>query len=204
MIRSRLLQYPFVQFSGYKVPHPLEAYVTSRFCPTQPSRSMAGILLFPGRLIFHSYMNPLTFSPSTKTFWLWLRGSKPALSSSLRSFVSPVYYYSLTLQNRKFILRIQTDGSVTPRAALIQTCRDLVHDLALLNQEFTKEWELRKMVGDASSGAANTNTAGEGPSGGAEWMGLWRYVGFDLRERKCGEKREYEEIVKTSRRILHF
>ncbi|MCJ1425061.1 DNA-directed RNA polymerase II core subunit [Sticta canariensis] len=93
MIRSRLLQYPFVQFSGYKVPHPLEA---------------------------------------------------------------------------KFILRIQTDGSVTPRAALIQTCRDLVHDLALLNQEFTKEWELRKMVGDASSGAANTNTAGEGPSGGAE------------------------------------
>ena len=30
-IRSRLLQYPFVLFSAYKVPHPLEAYVEPRF-----------------------------------------------------------------------------------------------------------------------------------------------------------------------------
>lgn len=74
----------------------------------------------------------------------------------------------LTLQNRRFILRVQTDGTVTPRAAVIQSCRDLVHDFALLNQEFTKEWELRKMVGDSSSGAANTNATGEGPTGTAE------------------------------------
>ncbi|MCJ1262068.1 DNA-directed RNA polymerase II core subunit [Lobaria immixta] len=92
-IRSRLLQYPFVLFSAYKVPHPLEA---------------------------------------------------------------------------KFILRVQTDGTVTPRAALIQSCRDLVHDFALLNQEFTKEWELRKMVGESSSGAADAKAAGEGANGGAE------------------------------------
>ncbi|MCJ1464070.1 DNA-directed RNA polymerase II core subunit [Pseudocyphellaria aurata] len=94
VIRSRLLQYPFVLFAAYKVPHPLEA---------------------------------------------------------------------------KFILRVQTDGTITPRAAVIQSCRDLVHDYALLNQEFTKEWELRKMVGDASSGPANTNPpAGEAAGAAAE------------------------------------
>lgn len=48
----------------------------------------------------------------------------------------------------QFELRVQTDGSMTPRAALMQTCKDLVHDLGLLSREFTKEWELRKMVGD--------------------------------------------------------
>ena len=53
-----------------------------------------------------------------------------------------------------FILRIQTDGTLTPRAALIQSCRELVNDLSLLSREFTKEWELRKMVG---AGAEETN-----------------------------------------------
>lgn len=49
----------------------------------------------------------------------------------------------------QFILRIQTDGTLTPRAALMQTCKDLVNDLSILSREFTKEWELRKMVDGA-------------------------------------------------------
>ncbi|MCJ1299869.1 DNA-directed RNA polymerase II core subunit [Hypocenomyce scalaris] len=53
----------------------------------------------------------------------------------------------------KFELRIQTDGTVTPRAALVQACRDLVNDLGVLGREFTKEWELRKMVGEGVNGA---------------------------------------------------
>ena len=48
----------------------------------------------------------------------------------------------------EFILRIQTDGSLTPKAALMQSCKELVSDLSILSREFTKEWELRKMVGD--------------------------------------------------------
>lgn len=51
----------------------------------------------------------------------------------------------------KFELRIQTDGDVTPRAALVQACRDLVNDLGTLSREFTKEWELRKMAGDGTN-----------------------------------------------------
>ena len=29
----------------------------------------------------------------------------------------------------------------------MQACKDLVSDLSVLSREFTKEWELRKMVG---------------------------------------------------------
>ncbi|KAL9577280.1 MAG: hypothetical protein Q9212_006467 [Teloschistes hypoglaucus] len=51
-----------------------------------------------------------------------------------------------------FILRVQTDGTLTPRQALLQACKDLVTDLGLLSREFTKEWELRKMVGEGVEG----------------------------------------------------
>jgi DNA-directed RNA polymerase II subunit RPB11 len=47
-----------------------------------------------------------------------------------------------------FELRIQTDGSFTPREALVSSCRTLVSDLDTLSREFTKEFELRKMVAD--------------------------------------------------------
>ncbi|KAI9795893.1 MAG: DNA-directed RNA polymerase II core subunit [Piccolia ochrophora] len=46
-----------------------------------------------------------------------------------------------------FELRVQTDGSVTPKDALVQACRDIVADLATLGREFTKEMELKKMAG---------------------------------------------------------
>ncbi|CAD6574577.1 MAG: DNA-directed RNA polymerase II core subunit [Alectoria sarmentosa] len=39
---------------------------------------------------------------------------------------------------------------VSPRAALMQCCKDLVNDLSILSREFTKEFELRKMVGDGA------------------------------------------------------
>ncbi|KAI4104491.1 MAG: hypothetical protein L6R37_003234 [Teloschistes peruensis] len=52
----------------------------------------------------------------------------------------------------KFILRVQTDSTLTPRQALLQACKDLVTDLGLLSREFTKEWELRKMVGEGVEG----------------------------------------------------
>ncbi|KAL8824973.1 MAG: hypothetical protein Q9170_007980 [Blastenia crenularia] len=51
-----------------------------------------------------------------------------------------------------FILRIRTDGTLTPRQAVVQACKDLVTDLGLLSREFTKEWELRKMVGESVDG----------------------------------------------------
>lgn len=49
----------------------------------------------------------------------------------------------------KFELRVQTDGEITPKEAVITACHDLVKDLGILSREFTKEFELRKMVGGA-------------------------------------------------------
>ena len=46
-----------------------------------------------------------------------------------------------------FILRVQTDGEVAPKQAVITACHELVRDLGIFSREFTKEYELRKMVG---------------------------------------------------------
>ncbi|KAH8670253.1 DNA-directed RNA polymerase [Tricladium varicosporioides] len=45
-----------------------------------------------------------------------------------------------------FELRIQTDGKVTPKEALVNACKSLVNDLETLSREFTKEYELRKII----------------------------------------------------------
>ncbi|KKK24122.1 DNA-directed RNA polymerase II subunit RPB11 [Aspergillus rambellii] len=47
----------------------------------------------------------------------------------------------------KFELRVQTNGDITPKQAVITACHELVRDLGILSREFTKEYELRKMVG---------------------------------------------------------
>lgn len=44
-----------------------------------------------------------------------------------------------------FELRVQTDGSITPKDAVVQACMDIVQDLQKLDQEFTKEFELKKI-----------------------------------------------------------
>jgi len=46
-----------------------------------------------------------------------------------------------------FKLRVQTDGEVSPKDALVQACLELVKELQVLDQEFTKEWELKKIAG---------------------------------------------------------
>ncbi|KAI9648440.1 DNA-directed RNA polymerase II core subunit [Ciborinia camelliae] len=52
----------------------------------------------------------------------------------------------------KFELRIQTDGEITPKEALVACCRNLVSELEVFSREFTKEFELRKMVsGDVAA-----------------------------------------------------
>jgi DNA-directed RNA polymerase II subunit RPB11 len=51
-----------------------------------------------------------------------------------------------------FELRVQTDGSLTPKDAVIRACGDLIQELQRLDQEFTKEWELKKIAGQGRDG----------------------------------------------------
>lgn len=57
-------------------------------------------------------------------------------------------------------MRVQTDGDLTPKEALVTACKSLVTDLDTLSREFTKEYELRRMVAGDGAGAS-----GAGPSG---------------------------------------
>jgi len=41
---------------------------------------------------------------------------------------------------------VSTDGTVTPKDAILIACKDVVQDLAVLAREFTKEWELKKIA----------------------------------------------------------
>lgn len=75
-------------------------------------------------------------------------------NSLFRSFVGCARLISKILKVphplvNKLELRVQTDGEITPKDALLGACHDTVKDLGTLSREFTKEFELRKMVGAA-------------------------------------------------------
>ncbi|KAI6089489.1 DNA-directed RNA polymerase II subunit RPB11 [Hypoxylon rubiginosum] len=57
------------------------------------------------------------------------------------------------------LIRLQTDGTVTPREVFIDVCKQLIAQLAQLAQNFTREYELRRM---ATAGEQD----GNGPNGG--------------------------------------
>lgn len=44
------------------------------------------------------------------------------------------------------MIRVQTDGSVTPREIFIDVCKQLVAAYGHLGREFTREYELRRMA----------------------------------------------------------
>ncbi|KAF2221597.1 DNA-directed RNA polymerase [Elsinoe ampelina] len=45
-----------------------------------------------------------------------------------------------------FELRVQTDGSISPKDAVVQACADIVQDLQRLDQNFDTEWEIKKIA----------------------------------------------------------
>jgi DNA-directed RNA polymerase II subunit RPB11 len=52
-----------------------------------------------------------------------------------------------------FDLRVTTDGSISPKDAILKACQDVISDLNSLGREFTKEWELKKIAGEHGAGA---------------------------------------------------
>ncbi|KAI1375213.1 DNA-directed RNA polymerase II subunit RPB11 [Hypoxylon crocopeplum] len=55
------------------------------------------------------------------------------------------------------MIRLQTDGTVTPREVFIDVCKQLIAQLAQLAQNFTREYELRRM---ATAGEQDNNAGG--------------------------------------------
>ncbi|KAK6516302.1 DNA-directed RNA polymerase II core subunit [Arthrobotrys conoides] len=51
-----------------------------------------------------------------------------------------------------FELRVQTTDETNPRAAVIKAAQDLIKDLTIFRNNFTREWELKKMIDPAKEG----------------------------------------------------
>lgn len=53
------------------------------------------------------------------------------------------------------MIRVQTDGTVTPKEAMVEVCKQLIASYGQLGREFTREYELRRMVaaGEQQQGA---------------------------------------------------
>ncbi|KAI9673836.1 MAG: DNA-directed RNA polymerase II core subunit [Trizodia sp. TS-e1964] len=47
-----------------------------------------------------------------------------------------------------FELRVQTDGEITPKKALLQAATEIVNNLASLSHKFTREMELKKIMAE--------------------------------------------------------
>ncbi|OAL53360.1 RBP11-like subunits of RNA polymerase [Pyrenochaeta sp. DS3sAY3a] len=50
-----------------------------------------------------------------------------------------------------FELRVQTDGTITPKEAIVRACRDIVQDLQRLNDSFQTEWLGKKIVSEGEA-----------------------------------------------------
>lgn len=50
----------------------------------------------------------------------------------------------------EFLLRVQTDGQITPRDAVVAASRATVRDLGIISREFQKEYELKKAANAAN------------------------------------------------------
>ncbi|KAK8101259.1 vacuolar amino acid transporter 3 protein [Apiospora kogelbergensis] len=46
----------------------------------------------------------------------------------------------------ELMIRVQTDGTVTPREVFIEVCKQLIAAYGHLGREFTREYELRRMA----------------------------------------------------------
>ncbi|KAJ4423518.1 hypothetical protein N0V82_001843 [Gnomoniopsis sp. IMI 355080] len=46
----------------------------------------------------------------------------------------------------ELFIRVQTDGTITPKDAFIEVCKNLIAQFAQLGREFTREYELRRMA----------------------------------------------------------
>lgn len=57
----------------------------------------------------------------------------------------------------ELFIRVQTDGSITPRDVFISVCEKLIKQLALLQREFTREWELRRITNTGEQGNMPAN-----------------------------------------------
>jgi len=69
-----------------------------------------------------------------------------------------------------FLVKIQTDGTITPTAALDQACTKLIGTLASLEAKFKREFSFKDVEGVTTEDAYGTSTAGPAWTSGRDYM----------------------------------
>ena len=69
-----------------------------------------------------------------------------------------------------FLLKIQTDGSITPAAILEKACTDLIGMVATLESKFKREFTMNNVEGGVQEDAYGV------PTTGAQWESGGSYV----------------------------
>jgi DNA-directed RNA polymerase II subunit RPB11 len=80
-------------------------------------------------------------------------------------FVSPnkVYFVNTNIHLvahpnvPELFIRVQTDGTVSARDVFTSVCEKLINQLESLHQEFTREWELRRITNTGEQGNMQGN-----------------------------------------------
>lgn len=75
-----------------------------------------------------------------------------------------------------FLIKVQTDGSVTPTQVVEQACNSLISQVSLITTKFNREFSFKDAEG-ATGGQATAQEDPYGGSGGA-WLGGRDYMDF--------------------------
>ena len=57
----------------------------------------------------------------------------------------------------ELFIRVQTDGTVTSRDVFTSVCEQLINQLEMLHQKFTREWELRRIANTGQQANMQSN-----------------------------------------------
>ncbi|KAF8069002.1 DNA-directed RNA polymerase [Lyophyllum atratum] len=74
-----------------------------------------------------------------------------------------------------FLIKIQTDGTVTPQEVLEQACKKLIGTMASLEAKFKREFSFKDVEGTVGGVAAAEDPYG---AGGGAWSGGKDYLDF--------------------------
>jgi len=69
-----------------------------------------------------------------------------------------------------FLVKIQTDGTITPTAALEQACTKLIGTLSSLEAKFKREFSFKDVEGVTTEDAYGTSNAGPAWASGRDYM----------------------------------
>jgi DNA-directed RNA polymerase II subunit RPB11 len=69
-----------------------------------------------------------------------------------------------------FLVKVQTDGTITPTAAVEQACTKLIGTLSSLEAKFKREFSFKDVEGVTTEDAYGTSTAGPAWTSGRDYM----------------------------------